>query len=79
MAKIEENTMIHISEGDKRFIKDRLPELLEYLERGDLDELMMQLDMAELRLGYDKDYEDGPNEFGRQIEKLIDRLYRQNT
>lgn len=66
-----------ISAEDKRFILENLERGAELLQVQDIDQIINDLMILELRKGFDR-YEDGPNEFGRKMERIMDRLYYEN-
>ena len=66
-----------ISAEDKRFILENLECGAELLQAQDIRRIIIELNVLELKEGFDR-YEDGPNEFGRKMERIMDRLYYDN-
>ncbi len=71
--------MIKISAEDEKFIYHNIPNAVQYLKAQDLRGLLGELDDTVLARGYDGRWGDGINDFGRQIERIIDRVYYDNT
>ena len=69
--------MFIIREDDKRFLAEYIPDIDRWVAADDLRGLMEELSIAMMKVGFDC-YEDGPNEIGRQIERINDRLYYDN-
>ena len=70
--------IVKILPEDRAFIETNLENGRELLEKQDMSEIMIALDLLELKKGYDGSFEDGINDFGRQIERINDRLYYGN-
>ena len=70
--------MLEINEEDRKFIIRNLTDGDKLIENDDLNGIINALNMLELMKGYDGAWEDGINHFGRQIERVIDRLFYEN-
>ena len=67
---------MNITDEQKELLLEHLPEVDQYLNSGDVDAVLDQLDDKITEIGFNKDY--SLNKIGLKLQRLYDQIYIQN-
>lgn len=68
--------MLKIAKKQMELLKKYLPQIEEYIEEDNKDELLSELDFAITDHGFNDDY--SLNSIGRELQRTYDIIYREN-
>ena len=69
--------MIKITNEDKAYVLEQIPSTASFFEAQDIEGLLDELFVKHVQVGFDSS--DEPTEVGRKLERIMDRLFYENT
>lgn len=68
--------MLNITDEQRALLFEHITNAQEYIDEGDIDQLLEELDDRITEIGFDSNYE--LNSEGLELQKLYDEIYEQN-
>lgn len=68
--------MLNITDEQKTLLLEHITNAQEYIDEGNIDQLLEELDDRITEIGFDSNYE--LNSEGLELQKLYDEIYEQN-